>query len=251
MVRETVNKNIDIVFGGEIAYKEGHKKYFPEAEYVILDPERTKWNISGTEIRKNPYLHWDYIVGSARPFFSKRVLITGPESCGKTTLTKKLAKIFYTSWSEEVGRVYQETKLGGNGSLFELDDFDEIAQLQDEQDKLALAKASKVCFFDTDAVITLYYSDFFMKAIAPKIKSFVNPQKYDLVIALKPSVPWVDDGTRYTGEQKVRDEQFVKIIKLYQQFGFDINNFVIVDSSNYYDRLELCIAEVQKLIEIN
>ena len=36
-----------------------------------------------------------------RPFFVKRVVIMGPESVGKSTLTKNLAKHYNTNFVEE------------------------------------------------------------------------------------------------------------------------------------------------------
>ncbi len=248
LVRSTVGRPINLIFGGEARYVDDLNKYFPEAEYRLLDPNRTKWNISGTEIREHPYRHWEYIVGAARPFFAKRVLITGPESAGKTTITKKLAKVFYTSWSEEVGRTYQEDVLGGDGSLFNMEDFNRIAHLQYEQDLRALETASKVCFFDTDAVVTHFFSAFFMGKIAERIDSFIDPAKYDLVLALRPTVPFVDDGMRDTGEGEQRHRNFEELMRLYQSFGFDMTKFVVIGEDNYYDRLEACIREVDKLI---
>ena len=246
--RGAIGKPIDVVFGGETSYQEGHWKHFPEAEYRILDPQRTTWNISATEIRNQPYRHWDYIVGAARPFFTKRVLVTGPESCGKTTLTKKLAKVFYTSWSEEVGGTYQEEVLGGDGTLFEPEDFNRIAQLQHEQDLKALESASKVCFFDTDAVVTVFYSDFFLGVISGQLESFIDPAKYDLILALAPTVPWVDDGMRDSSDVGIRKAGFDKLMGMYRKYGFDRERILVIDSPDYYDRMEACIKAVEKIL---
>ncbi|MDP4944249.1 MAG: adenylyltransferase/cytidyltransferase family protein, partial [Alishewanella sp.] len=94
LLQHTVPEPFAVIFGGEEDYRAGHQQHFPNIDYRVLDPQRTQWPISGTEIRNRPYLHWDYIAGAARPFFARKVLITGPESCGKTTLTRKLAKVY-------------------------------------------------------------------------------------------------------------------------------------------------------------
>lgn len=248
LVKQAVPKPIDIIFGGEESYRAGHHLHFPGIDYRVLDPQRSQWPISGTEIRQTPYQHWDYIVSAARPFFAKRVLITGPESCGKTTLTHKLAKVFCTSWSAELGRQYQIDEVGGNGDLFDLDDFNRIAHLQFEQDLDALKQANKVCFFDTDAVVTAFFSQVFLGTIADRIPPYIDPTKYDLVIMLQPTVPWVADGLRELGDSQVRQQTASQLLAMYRQYGFDTDKFLLVSSPDYYERLELCISAVTKLL---
>jgi HTH-type transcriptional repressor of NAD biosynthesis genes len=100
-LKDLIPEKIDVIFGGEPEYKENNDIYFPDAAYELFDYKRDRYPISGTEIRNNPVKHWDYILGSARNFFAKKILITGTESCGKTTMAKYLGKIYHTSWTEE------------------------------------------------------------------------------------------------------------------------------------------------------
>ena len=116
---------------------------------MLFDPARTRYPISATDIRSDILGNWDYILGAARPFFAKKVLIAGTESCGKTTLTKCLAKLYNTSWSEEVGRYYARDFLGNDETIYTDVDFSRIAHIQYEQDYQALRTANKDCFFDT------------------------------------------------------------------------------------------------------
>ena len=48
------------------------KQYFPESAVEIFDPKRTRYPISATDIRNDILGNWDYILGSARPFFAKK-----------------------------------------------------------------------------------------------------------------------------------------------------------------------------------
>lgn len=251
LLHQTVPEAFQVIFGGEEGYRTGHKQHFPNISYKVLDPQRMQWPISGTEIRNRPYLHWDYIAGAARPFFARKVLITGPESCGKTTLTRKLAKVYCTSWSEELGRDYQEDVVGGNGDLFNLEDFNRITHLQYEQDWHALRSANKVCFFDTDAVVTAFFSKVFLGGIASRVESFIDPSKYDLIIALEPTVPWVADGMRELGTPQLRQQSFEQLLALYQQYGFPAERILRVSSADYYERLETCISAVDSLLQNN
>jgi HTH-type transcriptional repressor of NAD biosynthesis genes len=240
-----VNDKIDVVFSGDSGYTAGYKIYLPDAEFKLFDYKRERYPVSATLIRENPFKYWDYILGSARPFFAKKVLITGTESCGKTTLTKYLAKIFYTSWSEEVGRNYAGRFLGGNEAIYTDMDFVRIAYMQYEADMDALQRANKIVFYDTDAVVTQYYAQLYLDKKVPRVDSFIDPTRYDTVILLAPTVTWVDDGMRFNGEQNKREELNIKLCKMYRDYGF--YNVRVVDG-NYNERLETCINLANKLI---
>ena len=75
-------------------------------ETVLIDPKRTFMNISGAQIRENPFRYWDYIPTEVKPFFVRTVAILGGESSGKSTLVNKLANIFNTTSAWEYGRDY-------------------------------------------------------------------------------------------------------------------------------------------------
>ncbi|WP_419570753.1 multifunctional transcriptional regulator/nicotinamide-nucleotide adenylyltransferase/ribosylnicotinamide kinase NadR [Rheinheimera sp.] len=248
LLTAAVPEPVNVIFGGEESYRQGHSQHFPGIDYQLIDPQRTQWPISGTAIRQQPYLHWDYIAGAARPFFARKVLISGPESCGKTTLTRKLAKVYCTSWSEELGRDYQEQVVAGNGDLFNLEDFNRIAHLQYEQDQKALRSANKVCFFDTDAVVTAFFSEQMLGELASRIESFIDPSQYDLVILLKPTVPWVADGMRELGDPAIRQQAFAQLQALYLKYGFKAEQLLVVESPDYLERLDACIAAVEQLL---
>jgi len=246
-LKELISEGMDVIFGGEMEYKETYMKFLPEVKYDVYDYRRSRYPVSGTEVRENPLNHWDYILGSAREFFARRVLITGTESCGKSTLVKYLAKIYHTSWSEEYGRYYSQDFLGGNEELFSIEDFARIASIQQTQDEHALRTANRVCFFDTDAVVTQYYCHLYTKSHNPLVYSFVNPQKYDVVLMMGPAVGWVDDGLRFKGEQAERERLHKKLVYMYQDRGFK-DKIVEINDKDYGARLEKAVEIVDKLL---
>lgn len=240
-----VGEHIDVFFCGEQEYADKLPHYFPASDVEVFDPSRSQYPISATEIRKNPLANWDYILGPARPHFAKRVLIVGTESCGKTTLTKYLAKMYHTSWSEEVGRYYAQRYLGGNETIFTDADFGRIAAQQFEQDYDALRHANKVCFFDTDATITQYYSELYMGHPNLMVEMYVDPSKYDVVLMLTPDVEWVNDGQRLNGDQDKRISLHEHLYQMFCDRGF--KDKIVPISGNYQERLQQAIAEVNKL----
>ncbi len=244
---QIVPEHIDVIFGSEPSYTEGYTKYFPEADYVIIDSERSEFPISATMVRNNPYKYWDYILGAARPHFTKRVLIVGTESCGKTTLTKMLAKIYHTAWAEEAGRYYSRDYLGGNEDVFTPEDFYQICVDQRRLEEDALRHANKVVFFDTEALITQYYCEIYLGEKNPKIESLIDPSRYDLVLFLTPEVKWVDDGLRFISDQKEREEKNDELYKMFIDHGFG-DKMVIINGGDYLERFAKAKAEVDKLM---
>lgn len=246
LLESVVPEKFDVIFGGEQEYSEGNQKYFPYAKYELYDYDRSRFPISATMIRSNPLKHWDYVLGSARGFFSKKVLVTGTESCGKSTMVKYLSKVFYTAWSDEVGRRYAGEYLGGNENFFTDDDFNAIAYLQHEQDLKAINSANKIVFFDTDAVVTDYYSRLYMGHENKDVQRFVNPNKYDLVLFLSPDVKWVADGQRRNSNN--RDELDTTLREMYCNFGFDANKIKNV-SGSYSERFDMAFKLCYNIID--
>lgn len=238
----------DVIFGGELSYKDGYTKYFPNVTYEIYDCERTTYPISGTEIRENPYKHWDYILGSARPHFAKKVLLVGTESCGKTTLTKMLAKVFHTSWAREEGRYYSEKYFGKNEDVFNIDDFFNIAWEQRQIEDHAFRTANKITFCDTDAVVTQYYCEMYMGKQNPKLEVFVDPSRYDLVFMMTPDVKWVDDGLRFLDGDERRWELHKKLKQMYLNRGYKEEQIVEI-GGNYQERFAKALQISNELLE--
>ncbi len=238
-LKELIPSKIDIFFTGEEEYESKLKEVFTDSEVEVVDPQRSKYPISSDEIRGNVFKHWDYILGSARPHFAKKILIAGTESCGKTTLVKYLAKLYHTAWSEEVGRYYAQRYLGGNETIFTDEDFHRITVQQYEQDLDVMKSANRVAFFDTDATITQYYSELYMGHKNDMIENYIDPKKYDLVILLKPDVKWVSDGQRLNSDQERRERLHNRLKNMYIEYGFE--NVLIEVGGNYSERLESVI----------
>ncbi len=245
-MRAVVPEPIQAFFVGDTDFQEALERYFPEAKVELFDPSRTRYPISATDIRNDILGNWDYILGSARPFFAKKVLIAGTESCGKTTLTKCLAKLYNTSWSEEVGRYYARDYLGNDETIFTSEDFARIAHLQFEQDYQALRAANKVCFFDTDATYTDYFSELYTGHRNRLVEAYIDHSRYDLLLYLLPDVKWVDDGQRLNGDERRRKMLNQRLLTMYKTNGFE--NKLIIVSGDYHQRLTQSIALVDGLL---
>lgn len=248
-MRQVVPEHINAFFVGDREYDQPLQRYFPESAIELFDPSRSRYPISATEIRRDILNNWHYILGPARPFFAKKVLIAGTESCGKTTLTKCLAKLYNTSWSEEVGRYYAEEYLGGDETIYTDEDFGRMAHLQAEQDYQAMRNANKVCFFDTDAVYTDYFSELYMNHRNKLVEAYINPDKYDVLLFMTPDVKWVDDGMRLNGDQQRREMLNNRLLDMYREFGF--GDKIIMVGGDYNQRLTRAIEIVDDMLRLH
>jgi len=232
--------SFDVIFGGDVEYEnEGYTKYFPGVQYELYDSGRTIYPISATMIRNDPFKYWDYILDVAKYYFSKKVLVVGTESCGKTTLTNMLSKIFNTSWAREEGRYYSTKYLGKNESVFKPEDFFNICIEQRQAEERALQHANKIVFFDTDAVITQFYCELYLGITNPKIETFVDKDRYDILLMLKPDVQWVDDGFRWNDDMETRVTLHNRLKQMFIDRGF--GDKIIEIGGNYNERLNQAI----------
>lgn len=247
VLERVVPQPFQLIFGGERSYEEQSRRFLPSVRYVLIDPDRSRWPISATQIRSNPFAHWDYILGSARPFFCRTVLITGTESCGKTTLTKKLAKLYNTAWSEEVGRFYSRDYLGGDEGALGDEDFLRIAHLQYENDLRAIRAANRICFVDTDAVVTNYYARLYLGHEVARVESYVDFTRFHRVLLFKPDVEWVPDGLRFAGQPEERWRLHALLKEMYMERGLEPARLLEIGGS-YQERLETAMGVIDALL---
>ena len=147
-----------------------------------------------------------------------------------------------------MGRYYAQNFLGGDETIYTDEDFGRMAYLQAEQDYHAMRTANKVCFFDTDAVVTNYYSELYMGHRNKLVEAYIDPDKYDVLFFLTPDVKWVDDGQRLNGSQERREMLNNRLVDMYREFGF--GDKIVFISGNYNERLNKAIAYVDDMLKL-
>ncbi|MBU2590336.1 MAG: multifunctional transcriptional regulator/nicotinamide-nucleotide adenylyltransferase/ribosylnicotinamide kinase NadR [Nanoarchaeota archaeon] len=239
-IKKAIGKPIDFVFSSENEYNDLFKKNYPDSKHVVIDNERKTVTISATELRKNLYDNWDKLPNCVRQYFTKKVAIIGTESCGKTILTKKLAKFYNTEYVHEIGRDYCEKY----SNFLTKEMFNQIAM---QHYLLQIKKgetSNKVLFIDSEATITQYYLDmYFNKEKSDLIEEIIKIQNYDLVIFLEPDIKWVSDGLRFAGKKEERKLNNEKLKKMYKERGI---KFVTING-NYNKRFNKAKELVNKL----
>jgi len=226
-------KELDVVFTSE-DYGSDFAKYL-EIEHVLVDKERLKYPVSGTKIRTNPFDNWEFIPDEIKPFFIKRIAIMGPESTGKSTLSKKLSTYFKTVFVPEYGRYVYEN----NGNKISIDDFIPISEGRQSLEDWLITKANKVIFCDTEDITTYIFSKmFFEKEYKSKEFWFLDKMKnkFDLYILMKPECKAVQDGTRSFLEE--RWEHYEEIKKELTKQGC---NYIEVGGEEWDERFDTCV----------
>jgi len=239
-IKAAIDKPIDVVFSSETSYDKYFSKFYPDSKHVVVDDKRKTVTISATELRKNIYDNWEKLPNCVRSYFTKRIAIVGTESCGKTTLAKKLAKFYNTNFVQEVGREYCEKF----SNQLTTSMFDSIAMEHFLLQEKKARESNKILFVDSEATITQYYLNMYFKNKKSNlIEEIIKLQNYDLVIYLEPDVKWVEDGLRFAGEEETRRRNNEELKRMYTERGI---NFVSV-SGNYSERFDKARELVDKL----
>ncbi len=245
-VRNQICGKIDVVFcGSDYDEKSFWNVCYPESELVIFP--RNKYN--STEIRSDVYGHWEWLPRVVRPYYTKKVLLIGSESCGKSTLTVNLANHYNTNYLEEVGRELSE--LSGTDTMMISEDFTRILLEHKIKEMKLMQYSNKILFEDTDCLITRFFMEFLkdenMEKNAELAESIAALNSYDLVLYLSPDVEWVQDGDRSEIIAADRDSFGNKIRELYDKFGFKS----VVISGNYLERYEKAIEYIDKMLFVD
>lgn len=120
----------------------------------------------------------------------KHIVITGPESSGKTTLAKALAKVLKTGYTEEYSREY----LNSN-SAYKQEDLLKIAKGQLQREK---ANHNPIAIHDTDLITIKIWSEYKYNHCNPWIIEQIEQQKCKnrLYLLCKPDITWEADPLR-------------------------------------------------------
>lgn len=241
MIKKAIGKPIDFVFSSEESYSEHFKRNYPNSKHIIIDAGREVVDISGTELRKNIYSNWDKLPKYVRKYFVKKVAVVGTESCGKSTLVMKLAKLYNTEFVAEVGRKYCEKY--SNNLTREMFDLIAMEHFLEQEEKST--NSNKVLFVDTEAVVTQFYLNKYFKGEKSQlIEEIAKIQNYDLVIFLEPDVKWIDDGLRNEGHEEIRKQNNEELKNMFSDRGI---KFVSV-SGNYSERFNKSRELIDELL---
>lgn len=153
----------------------------------------------------------------------KRVVLTGSESTGKTTLARQLARHYGVEWVPEFVREYADRKQ--DALVFE--DHGPIAHgqiaLEDEYCTRAVEANAPLVFQDTDLLSTAIYCAHYYGKCPVWLADAAKARRPDLYLLLDIDIPWTADPRRDRGH--MREEMQALFREAVEQSG---SPFVVI-----------------------
>lgn len=189
--------------------------------HVMVDLDRGRNPVSGTLVRSAPFALWDQLSPPIREVFARKVAIVGGESCGKTTITPRVASEFGASYTTEAGRDFVE-KYGTDQTNKAIWGY--ILREQPHREAVAARTSpTGLVICDTDLLTTsVWYErwvgvDHWYGNVLDPI-ALEHSQSYEhYIIMSHVGVPWVNDGSR--SEESNREFFTDRLIEKVEEAG--------------------------------
>ncbi len=170
----------------------------------------------------------------------RKVVVTGAECSGKSTLSEDLAEHYGVPWVPEMARQYLDGLAGPYGES----DLLKIAELQvrtedERQAESPLEAALLVC--DTDLITIRIWGEEKYGRSDPWIVQQTVDRQYDLWLLCRPDIPWVYDPQRENPYD--RDRLFAAYETTLKALG---KPYVIIEGGRE-ERLRQAVAAVGRL----
>lgn len=141
---------------------------------------------------------------SQHPINLIKVVLFGPESTGKTTLSGQLARHYNTVWTPEFARDYLQTKWNNERKTCEQEDLIKIAEGQIALENELARKADKLLICDTDLLETKVYSEeFYGGFVDERLNEAAIKNTYDIYFLTYIDTPWEADDLRDKPEERL------------------------------------------------
>ncbi|MCK0158639.1 ATP-binding protein [Cellulophaga sp. F20128] len=172
-----------------------------------------------------------------------KIVLFGPESTGKTTLSEQLARHYNSVWVPEYAREYLQNKWNNERKTCEPNDLLPIAEGQMKLENTLSKKASNVLICDTDLLETKVYSEaYYVGDCDPILEKHALENTYDLYLLTYIDIPWEADDLRDKPEE--REEMFNYFKNTLLKYD---RNFIIL-KGNKPTRLATAINHIDKLL---
>jgi len=167
----------------------------------------------------------------------KKIVLTGPESSGKTTIAQRLAMDFQAPLVPEYARTY----LDQLKRPYQESDLWEIAKGQQASEKKAATTRPHYLICDTDLWTILIWSEEKYGSVDPRISKAISQQTTNLYLLLQPTLPWTYDPQRENPTD--RDRLFYiyqKKLRQHRQPYLEIDP----TDKNFYIKIKIGLSQI-------
>lgn len=182
----------------------------------------------------------------------KKIVILGPESTGKSTLSEQLAQHYDTMWCPEFAREY----LLVNGLNYTYEDLlaiakgqlaleDEYATTLENQSLPLLEDGGHIpLFIDTNMYVMKVWCEFAFGDCHRFILDQIITRKYDLYLLTNVDLPWAPDEMREYPDLHTRQ----RLYNIYKDIMINQSVPWVEISGNYEDRFKRAVQAVDALL---
>ena len=175
-----------------------------------------------------------------------KIVLFGPESTGKTTLSRQLAEHYQTLWVPEYAREYLQDKWDKEQKPCEPKDLIPIAIGQMSLENELTKKANSVLICDTDLLETKVYSEaYYLGSCDPILDKYAQINTYDLYFLTYIDTPWEADDLR--DKPNERENMF----KAFKQTLINYKRPFVLLKGDKKTRLQEAIYHIDKLLKKN
>ena len=126
-----------------------------------------------------------------------RIVVTGPESTGKSTLAQLLGERLHAPVVPEAARLYAEALSARTpGATLTAADVAPIARLALSLDDHAMAAQPGTVVCDTDLVSTVVYARHYYGDVPAWVETAARERRGDLYLLCATDLPWTPDAVR-------------------------------------------------------
>lgn len=137
----------------------------------------------------------------------KRIVLTGAESTGKSTLAQALSGYYGEPWTVEYVRHYVDQL----DRALDESDLEPIAIGQLAQEDCYLDKVKRLILHDTNILSSIIYANYYFGRSIEWVNDDFLSRQYDLYLLCLPDIPWVPDaGQRESPQTRAKLHQYFK-----------------------------------------
>lgn len=175
-----------------------------------------------------------------------KVVLFGPESTGKTTLSMQLARYYNSVWVPEYAREYLQNKWNNERKTCEPKDLLPIAEGQMLLENELAQKTDTVLICDTDLLETKVYSEaYYLGYCDQTLEKYALLNTYNLYFLAYIDTPWEADDLRDKPEDRHA------MFNAFENALTTNNRPYVLLKGNMKERLEMAVKHIDKLLNKN